>query len=371
MARWLLNGEASQPDSTFSFLEKLDEFDLNDYIRAVRFNQLKVPTLPFQLPSFKTHYGLENFRQAHLDFLRSTALSRSREPVFMCSDMPMEELVRDMEFSKKWMLGLAAILKKGLRLNMVHDLNRPYAEMMLGLESWIPLYMTGQIAPWYLRGKHNSVYGHLLFCSGAAAVEGECIAGDFGHGRFLFCQAKRDLPYYRRRADALLQMAHPLMDIYRDASEGAYSSFLFANAHEAGEYRAVLTALPPHTLSDECLTRLLKKIGVQKKDCVDITLRNLLESGSVLFSRAVSSQVLSALRGLTSVFGMGTGGSLSPLPPEILFSFLSSSFPENCTDPFPLRFLCLRFRLTYGFRFLALRFFHTLLRLLLFPENSP
>ena len=45
--------------------------------------------------------------------------------------------------------GLAAILKKGLRLNMVHDLNRPYAEMMLGLESWIPLYMTGQIAPWY------------------------------------------------------------------------------------------------------------------------------------------------------------------------------------------------------------------------------
>ena len=113
-----------------------------------------------------------------------------------------------------------------------------------------------------------------------------------------------------------------------------------------------------------------EKLG-KKKDCIDITLRNLLESGSVLFSRAVSSQVLSALRGLTSVFGMGTGGSLSPLPPEILFSFLSSSFPENCTDPFPLRFPRLRFRLTYGFRFLTFRFFHTLLRLLLFPENSP
>ena len=61
------------------------------------------------------------------------------------------------------------------------------------------------------------------------------------------------------------------------------------------------------------------------------------------------------------MFGMGTGGSLSPLPPEILFSFLSSSFPENCTDPFPLRFPRLRFRLTYGFRFLTFRFFHTLL----------
>ena len=41
-------------------------------------------------------------------------------------------------------------------------------------------------------------------------------------------------------------------------------------------------------------------------------------SGGVLSSRAVSSQVLSALMGLTSVFGMGTGGTPSPLPPEIV-----------------------------------------------------
>ena len=59
-----------------------------------------------------------------------------------------------------------------------------------------------------------------------------------------------------------MQTAQPLMDIYRDASEGAYSSFLFADARETGEYRAVLTALPPHTLSEECLTRILEKNSV-------------------------------------------------------------------------------------------------------------
>ena len=37
-----------------------------------------------------------------------------------------------------------------------------------------------------------------------------------------------------------------------------------------------------------------------------------LESGSDLLSRAVSSQVPSARGGLTSVFGMGTGGTLQP-----------------------------------------------------------
>ena len=43
-----------------------------------------------------------------------------------------------------------------------------------------------------------------------------------------------------------------------------------------------------------------------------------MESGSDLSSRAVSSQVLSALKGLTSVFGMGTGGTPSSLPPEMV-----------------------------------------------------
>ena len=46
-----------------------------------------------------------------------------------------------------------------------------------------------------------------------------------------------------------------------------------------------------------------------------------MESGGDLSSRAVSSQVLSALKGLTSVFGMGTGGTPSPLPPEIVSVF--------------------------------------------------
>ena len=49
-----------------------------------------------------------------------------------------------------------------------------------------------------------------------------------------------------------------------------------------------------------------------------------MESGSDLSSRAVSSQVLSALKGLTSVFGMGTGGTPSSLPPEMV-SYVGSA----------------------------------------------
>ncbi len=45
---------------------------------------------------------------------------------------------------------------------------------------------------------------------------------------------------------------------------------------------------------------------------------DLLGSGGDLLSRAVTSQVPSALKGLTSVFGMGTGVTPSSLPPEMV-----------------------------------------------------
>ena len=51
-----------------------------------------------------------------------------------------------------------------------------------------------------------------------------------------------------------------------------------------------------------------------------------MESGGDLLSRTVTSQVPSALKGLTSVFGMGTGGTPSSLPPEMVSCFRETVF---------------------------------------------
>ena len=64
---------------------------------------------------------------------------------------------------------------------------------------------------------------------------------------------------------------------------------------------------------------------MHKEKAPDIRLRLFfVESGNVLLSQVVSNQVPSALKGLTSVFGMGTGGSLSPLSPENCEGFVQS-----------------------------------------------
>ena len=76
------------------------------------FNDIKVPSVPFQFATSKNYFGLEAMKNGELDFLKSTVLSKSTESVYMCSDMPMEDMAQDLEFGKKWMFGLAVMLKK-------------------------------------------------------------------------------------------------------------------------------------------------------------------------------------------------------------------------------------------------------------------
>ena len=96
--------------SANDFLRKLDEFNLDEYIRSIHFNDIKVPSVPFQFATSKNYFGLEAMKNGELDFLKSTVLSKSTESVYMCSDMPMEDMAQDLEFGKKWMVVLAVML---------------------------------------------------------------------------------------------------------------------------------------------------------------------------------------------------------------------------------------------------------------------
>ena len=261
---WLLSPQA-QPagqDSVGAFLAKLNEFDLNAYIRAIHFDELKVPSMPFQLPTAKTCTGLREMMDSELDFLKATVLSKSMAPVTMYSDMPMAEIAKDPDFPKKWMFGMAMMLKKGLHLNQIHNLDRSFDEMMLGLESWIPMYMTGQISPYYLKGVQNNVFLHFLKVSGAAALSGEAIAGYHSEGRYYLTKAKREVAYYQKRADALLASACPLMDIYRSDREAELTAFLQSDAARPGRRRGILSTLPLYTISEDLLSGILARAQV-------------------------------------------------------------------------------------------------------------
>lgn len=266
LQNWLLAGKSRPQDDISKFLTKLNTFDLNEFIKAIHFDEMKVPSFPFQLPTSKTYFGLKEMMDSELDFLKATVLSKSMAPVIMYSDMPMAEMAKDAEFPKKWMFGMAMMLKKGLHLHQIHNLDRSFEDMMLGLESWIPMYMTGQISPYYLKDVQNNVFLHFLKVSGTAALSGEAIAGFHSDGKYYLTKNKDEVAYYRKRAEELLQNAHPLMHIYRAEDIQEFKAFLLADAHTPGKRRSILSALPLYTMDRQYLQQFLTRKGLAEAD---------------------------------------------------------------------------------------------------------
>lgn len=262
---WLTSEIVPVKNQISDFLHHLDSFNLDDYIKVIKFDELKVPNIPFYKAKTKHYYGIEEMKQGELNFFKGTVLSKSKEDIFMCSDMPMEDMAKDIDFGKKWMFAIAMCLKKGHHLNIIHNLDRPFNEMMLGLESWIPIYMTGQISPYYLSNLKNNIYNHLNYVSAAAALSGECINGFHNKGMYYLTTNKNEIEYYKEKSDLLLKKAKPLMEIYRENNIKEYHLFLKKDENIECDRTRYIASLPLFTINDELLIKILKRNKLTKE----------------------------------------------------------------------------------------------------------
>ena len=102
--------------------------------------------------------------------------------------------------------------------------------------------------------------------SGTAALSGEAIAGHHGDEKYYLTKSKDEVKYYRRRAEELLELAHPLMEIYREDSADTLNAFLLADSRTEGKRRSILSALPLYTMDREYLEKFLEKRELNEKE---------------------------------------------------------------------------------------------------------
>lgn len=263
---WLTSKTNPTKNNVSDFLYNLDTFNLEDYIKVIKFDKLKVPNIPFYKAKTKHYYGIEEMKEGELNFFKATVLAKSKEDIFMCSYMPMESMAKDIEFGKKWMMAIAMCLKKGHHINIIHNVDRPFNEMMLGLESWIPIYMTGQVSPYYLKNIKNSIYNHLDYVSGTSALTGECIKGYHDKGMYYLTTNKNEIKYYREKSNLLLKKAKPLMKIYRENNAKEYELFLKKDEKIICNRKRYLSSLPIFTIKDDLLIKILKRNKLANED---------------------------------------------------------------------------------------------------------
>ena len=270
------------------FLVVLDEFDLEKYTGTIPSDELILPPAPFRLPYSKAFCTLREMMDFELEFLRQTVLSDAQEDVFIYSEMPLEQMSKDYGFYRRWINGVALVLKKGLHINIIHNVDRPFQEMLVGLQGWIPMYMTGQISPYYFREKQSQIFLQHLKTSGAAALSGEAIAGHPEQGLFSLSDRPEDVAYYRNKARLMLEKAEPLMGIFTFQRRKELRSRLEELA-EAGNRRMIFSTIPVFVLPEAELREFLRSSGLD-----ELAMEGVLEYAQR--SRREMSRLLEAYR---------------------------------------------------------------------------
>ena len=257
LEQWLWGTDAQRKDGMGEFLRHLDGFDLNQYMTMFHFEPPQIPEQYDVSALCRDYIGTEEMRQAELNFFRMTLLSDSTEPIFMHNEMSLTDMAQDMEFNKNWMLSIAMCLKKRLHLDIIHDIDRPSEEILLGLQAWIPLYMTGQISPYYLRTAPKGLYRVTQYLSGAACLNGTCISHDDAY--YTLSDQPALLKIASARRVNALRSAQPLMEIYNRKTSDLYQTFLQIESQEPGKRFALYPSLPLYTLSETLLTAILER----------------------------------------------------------------------------------------------------------------
>ena len=210
--KWISSIQENNKEVVNKFLTLLDSFDLNNYI-STDFNKIKLPTSPIILKSNKTYYSTDSRKEAESEFLKNTLLSKSKDPIYFYSDLPVLD---DEDFKKNWIKSIALVLKKDLHLNIIHDVDRPISEIFLELERWIPIYMAGSISPYYFQIPPSNIFKSSYMSSGSCCLSGECLNDNLDTSKFYFSTRKEDVDYYNAKLKYMISKAKPLMTIYKE-----------------------------------------------------------------------------------------------------------------------------------------------------------
>ncbi len=132
-----------------------------------------------------TYIGTEGLKQAILAFL-SLAISKDAKELLLYSDYPINWL-EDKAYFMQWIALMTACLQKKMHMTLIHNVNRDSEEMVSAIKSWMPLYMSGNIDPYYSTKDNGNRFYHTLFvCPGIAAIESWQAADNSLEGIFHF-----------------------------------------------------------------------------------------------------------------------------------------------------------------------------------------
>ena len=116
------------------------------------------------------YHGITGLQTAVLRFL-GNVIERKEKDLYLYSDQNIDWITADKAFQTKWMSLMIQCVTSGVKIHIIHNIERNLTEIGEAIRSWLPLYPSGQIESFYLDGQKNTNFSTTLFlCPGYACI---------------------------------------------------------------------------------------------------------------------------------------------------------------------------------------------------------
>ncbi|GHT85381.1 hypothetical protein FACS18947_4070 [Bacteroidia bacterium] len=267
LSSWLAESQETEEDvsGVQIFLEAIDQFGTfaaNTGLVPVE----KIAELAGDIDEDISFFGYEGMRSAICRLLYGLVVQEKPGVFLAFSDQSVKWMFDLPEFISVWTSLLAHLLTRGHTIRIVHTVNRENSEMISALASWIPLYMMGNIEPYYVRSGERGLFRvNNYVVEGRSAVTSYCVADTEADAEYRYTVDSALVETATQQFSALLGHCGELMRIYRQQTGmKGFDVHLDAFWRGEGELAALSPTLSLATMPEELLVAILVRAGVSE-----------------------------------------------------------------------------------------------------------
>lgn len=233
--RWLL-AEEQTLDKTRQWVDEFIQYAIQNAGRPSsnepdpqtllnKFNRNKALAAILKSASTRTdksnYQGIQGMREAVLRFLLDVTMSREPCLLKLFSTQGMDWLVTDPDFMCLWGFLMQLLLKKGHRIEIIHNFGRSETEVMGAIKYWLPLYMSGNIDPYTCDSFNQPGFSAVPFVKtlfincGRSAISGEFFQGTENETYFRYLSNPESLGALEQQFDFLKEKSERIASFVR------------------------------------------------------------------------------------------------------------------------------------------------------------
>jgi len=272
----------------------------------------------------EAYYGIRGKQEGVIRFL-STVLDQQRPcTLLLYSDESIDWLTGDKSFLAVFAPLFRRILARGCKVKVVHTVSRDISEMFAAIDFWLPLYLAGDIEPYYYPRYREHYFRRTLFIApGVASLASTALASLENSSANIYCTDRRMIESLTAEFKEYLSMCRPLMRIFSAGNLDGLSDLLTEFVEQPGDCYSLSGNLSAVTLPEETLASMLERsgLGVEIKEKTLLVHRARVKAFFANLERSQHTEIV-VLPSPDEI----KGGHVKPDLPALLFSGADLSY---------------------------------------------